>query len=898
MRKKIILYGSILFALSFFANINNSYAQVPPPLVFPVDGSACEDVVINFDWESTVNSLDYTIQVTSVSGSYTNPEIDESGLTQSNFQATVPDYETTYFWRVAARYSNTMSWSEERTFTTKKESTSFLSPTADTKCNRTELDFTWTDDPSKSFTSYNVQIANNAGFNSPEIDLSSLNSSSYSATLTEFNKTYYARISGNYSSGTVSCVSVWSDPIQFETILKSPDLNTPADNAIGQKFNLTFNWESISGAETYDFQVSEDSDFSTFISNQTNLGANTTFVMLDDTKFNNTYYWRTKAKNTDPCESDWSETSQFKTSYPSATITSPEDDVACINLKGILFQWDAVPGASAYNILISDKDDFSTTIIDTKDIATTETTIDLPGELTEYFWKVRAEDSDNTGLWSETRSLTTGVLPPRGDYPLSDDENVFIAPEFQWAVSNDYTSMRLQVSTDPAFTQNGIFYDSSGLIDLKMEVVLPEYQTQYYWRTSTTYNNCLSGWSDVSSFTSFNGFPNLELPVNNATNQKLDLRLSWEDVQKRTSFDISIAKDPTFETVVEGTTGLESNNYYPSKLKSATKYYWRVRTRNAYPYDKQESQSVSPWSPAFMFTTGLGESESPVLVYPEYQETKIPVNTTLNWLRSDDAQSYQVQFSSDELFNTTILDTTEVKDTLVSVGNLDNYKRYYWRVKSMNITDTSDWSDSRWFRTIAPMPANAPLLETPENEKMDQSFSEAFFQWSTVDNIASIDEGTYELIVVKGTDFDVTENILLGTTTKKTSKSAFELDPETLYSWRVLARNEAGDSDWSEIWTFTTNANSVADGKNYFDTKIYPNPASDLVSIRVNLKTITDLNVQLFSTEGKLIKTFFNNELTIGNNILNLKLGKMTPGSYILKINSHKNAEAHKIIIK
>jgi len=889
------LVSIILITLTFGLSSLRMEAQVPPPLVSPVDNSVCEDMITNFDWEATVNSLDYTLQVTSVSGSYTSPEIDEAGLTTSNFQATLPNLETTYYWRVAARYSNTITWSEERTFDTKKASTEILFPTDDSQCNDLIFATSWLENP--AFDSYNVQIANNSGFIAPEVDLSSVTGASASSTLSSYNTNYYARISGNYTSGTTTCVSVWSDPIQFVTVLEDPNLTEPLNKAIGQTFDLNFDWDDMDGALTYDFQLSEDLDFSTFVSNQTNIGTSAAFVSLDEDKFNTIYYWRAKSINDDPCASEWSETFEFRTNYQSSTLTAPENNIECAPLSALEFTWESVPGANTYNIQVSDQIDFANIVLESKELATTSTLLDIPGDLKIYYWRVRAEDAVNFGIWSDSRKFTTGIFSPRAVYPLSSDENVFIAPEFQWTIASNYTFMRLQVSSDMEFSNEGVFFDSAGHAEVKMDVILPEYQTQYYWRTSSTYNNCESGWSNIEAFTTFNGYPELLSPVDNATNQKVNLRCSWGEVEKRTSFDFAISVDPNFETVEDAVFGNLDNNYYPQGLKPGTRYYWRVRTRNPFSFDKTKNQSVSPWSPTYSFNTGLAANDSPVLLTPEFQEKKIQPQTNLTWAKGTTAESYRVQFSIDELFNSTMLDTTNVLDTTITISGLDNYKRYYWRVKALNITDTSDWSDIWWFRTIAPLPANAPLLVSPENDITGQAIEEVYFQWLEVDNVSKIDGGTYNLQVVKGTDFDNQENVIYNETLTKISKSIFSLESEVLYSWRVLARNEAGDSDFSEVWNFTTNPNSVVDGRNYFDTEIYPNPANAKTSIRLNLKSISKLEIELYDTKGQLIKKILNTSMILGDNIINIDLSGIAKGAYLIKINTTEEAEIHQIII-
>ena len=56
---------------------------------------------------------------------------------------------------------------------------------------------------------------------------------------------------------------------------------------------------------------------------------------------------------------------------------------------------------------------------------------------------------------------------------------------------------------------------------------------------------------------------------------------TWGAVASAASYDIQVASDPAFATIVASATGLASTSYTPgAPLTPATAYYWRVRANN------------------------------------------------------------------------------------------------------------------------------------------------------------------------------------------------------------------------------------------------------------------------------------------------------------------------------
>jgi len=85
-------------------------------------------------------------------------------------------------------------------------------------------------------------------------------------------------------------------------------------------------------------------------------------------------------------------------------------------------------------------------------------------------------------------------------------------------------------------------------------------------------------------------------PLNGATAVAIPTTLTWNTAPGAgVTYDIDIATDAGFSTIVDNATGLTAASYIASSLLSNTTYYWRVRATNAC--------GTTPFSSAFSFTT-------------------------------------------------------------------------------------------------------------------------------------------------------------------------------------------------------------------------------------------------------------------------------------------------------
>jgi hypothetical protein len=82
------------------------------------------------------------------------------------------------------------------------------------------------------------------------------------------------------------------------------------------------------------------------------------------------------------------------------------------------------------------------------------------------------------------------------------------------------------------------------------------------------------------------------------------------------------------------------------------------------------------------------------------------------------------------------------------------------------------------------------------------------------------------------------------------------------------------------------------------DSKIYPNPASDAITIDFEMQSESFCKFQLFDINGKLVKLLLTEKVKKGRNQFSFSLQHLEPGTYFLSISDNKEVLLNKKLIK
>ncbi|MGM0636271.1 MAG: choice-of-anchor J domain-containing protein [Bacteroidota bacterium] len=275
---------------------------------------------------------------------------------------------------------------------------------------------------------------------------------------------------------------------------------------------------------------------------------------------------------------------------------------------------------------------------------------------------------------------------------------------------------------------------------------------------------------------------------------------------------------------------------------------------------------------------------------------------SLSWEASSDADSetpdsYEFYIGESPANLNMIVETTETSLTLTDI-EFDT--RYYWEVRAKNVAGTSSENSTWNFWTIgAPNPAFEP---TPEHEEINVPFQTNDDDQPIIELVWSID-GTDEPIdgidIYFGEDPD---NLSFHTNSSfnpvnqdggieevVTDQLDMEdLQTETTYYWSIVTYNQAGESENSEVWEFTTDQTFSNLDFEVIDFVHYTNNNQLSIESKIRID-----NIQLFDLNGKRLAEFNPNQ-----NNFKIDLSPLSKGVYLAKIKANEKEKTIKFYRK
>ena len=203
-----------------------------------------------------------------------------------------------------------------------------------------------------------------------------------------------------------------------DTLASAVELVSPDDGAGGlgmladhEVRDVRLDWEVQEGASGYEWECNYENDFSDIPAGLSGSVSAST-VRLPALEPGITYYWRVRASA--PVLGPWSEKRSFTTGLDTEVIALgpeiPDPGATGVPVEPF-FQWTAVAGADAYELLVSANVDFSEPSV-SRTLPSNAWQCDMTLEhAATYYWKVRAVSLNTRSSWGAAGVFTTAPEP-------------------------------------------------------------------------------------------------------------------------------------------------------------------------------------------------------------------------------------------------------------------------------------------------------------------------------------------------------------------------------------------------------------------------------------------------------------------------------------------------------
>ncbi len=324
-----------------------------------------------------------------------------------------------------------------------------------------------------------------------------------------------------------------------------------------------------------------------------------------------------------------------------------------------------------------------------------------------YYWQVRARTAGGVtyadgGAWW---AFTPGSSNLPGSFnktaPNSGASGQSTSPTLSWNSSSRASSYEFCYNTSAACPDA---WTSTIATSTLLSGLTPG--TTYYWqvraRNAAGTTDAAGGWWSFSTTAgSLPGAFNKTTPASGATGQLTSLTLSWDSSSGASAYEYCYSTSAVCPGAWTGTNGTSATL---SGLAANTTYYWQVRARNA----AGTTNASGGW---WWFKTAAANAlpGSFSKLSPGRSSTGQSLYPTLSWAASSGATSYEL------CINTTAAGCAGAwvsvdSSTRTTIGWLSTNTTYYWQVRALNATGSTDASGGVWaFTTTAQAPRQVYL---------------------------------------------------------------------------------------------------------------------------------------------------------------------------------------------
>lgn len=349
------------------------------------------------------------------------------------------------------------------------------------------------------------------------------------------------------------------------------------------------------------------------------------------------------------------------------------------NTTTSILSWSRVSGATRYDVQVDGDSgfvtpDFSTSTVNNRAVPH----VNLASGTT--YWRVRSvTTSGSTSTWSTGQfdsppSTRPAAISPEEGADLQQPDQ---PPVLVWDGTSSATSYTVEVDGDRDFV------GASSWTTKATSYVVPDPLGggDWFWRVTANFGGGLTSRpSEIATFDVLSlEAPGLVSPANSPDEAVEDVVLDWTPVHGAKSYEVEVANNQDFTTLIERRTGILGTSYSPPQGYNNDQYYWRVRAIDlggtasewaASPYNFKRHWPDRPW-PVFPVQDGfpavVDDANHDPADYPVKRITTAA--PYLQWTPVQHASHYRLQVDTQANFSSPNLEVCRIAGTTYTPGN-------------------------------------------------------------------------------------------------------------------------------------------------------------------------------------------------------------------------------------
>lgn len=436
-------------------------------------------------------------------------------------------------------------------------------------------------------------------------------------------------------------------------------------------------------------------------------------------------------------------------------------------------------GGTSWLLDVSTSSSFAGFIFKDRFVGSTSELVTVTGSFSPpFYWRVRAVNGSGTSGYSLTQSVYPSPSAPNNLAATDIQETVFTAT---WSAPSFVESYRLDVATTPDFTVYVPDFQDRVFTSSPRQVTGLTPGSRYYMRIRSVNSTATSS----SSAAVIVDTP-LNNPVAPATQAATSItttsfQANWGSVATASGYKLYVSTSPSMSGFLPNYGGISAGTgHLVTGLTPDVVHYYAVKAYNAAgdsPFSDIRTVAPLPPAPSVQDATGISAQ-----------------SFTANWSSVLIATSYKLYVSLQPDFSNHLTNYNGANSTPNSllVTGLVPGSTYYYRVKALNATGGSDYSNYKAVTTSVTEP-------DPPTAQAATSITSSQFQanWSAVSFAPR-----YKLYVSLSASMSGFIPNYGGVTVEgSTSALVTGLMSTNVYYYAVRANNAAGDSPFSNIIT-------------------------------------------------------------------------------------------------